>query len=150
MPGVLLPSWLSVLPPYLPWSDSTRPIAAISSQSILHDGSAELITCSPRWYAARAAAGMPLVEAVEITFWDAPAGTPAAIEPGWETLAGASSASFGTVVPSGSRSPSCDVAAVATIAPGTARLAVQAPDRSASGTSAVAFCQVLSRFVDMQ
>jgi len=73
----------------------------------------------------------------------APAGTPGAISPGLDRLAGASIAEFGTVVPSG-RTVSSD-AALAVVA----RLAVQAPESSARGTSAEAFCQVFSRFCDM-
>jgi hypothetical protein len=63
------------------------------------------------------------------------------MEPGRVMLAGDSSAWSGTVVPSGSvvvdpSSPALDVAAM---------LVVQAPDNSASGTRAVAFCHVVSR-----
>ena len=57
-------------------------------------------------------------------------------------LAGASSAWFGTVVPSGRVVDSFVFALAEDV---TARLVVQAPDRSASGTRAVAFCHVDSR-----
>src|SRR5688500_13982596 len=99
------------------------------------------MTCAARWYAANAAAGMPFVEAVEMTWSTLPAGTPGAISPGLETLAGASMAPVGSDVPSG-RVPGESPAAVALDA---ARLAVQAPESRASGTSAVAFCHVFVR-----
>ena len=65
IPGVATPSAFSVLPLARPWLDSTRPIAATSCQDRLQVLSAALMTVSARWYAERAAEGMPLVEAVE-------------------------------------------------------------------------------------
>ena len=85
---------------------------------------------------------MPLVEALATTLSAEPAGTPGAMTPGTETLAGASTASAGRLVPSGSVGSS-PVAALAVLV--AARLMVQAPDSSASGTSAVAFCHVIKR-----
>ena len=67
MPGSVRPFVVRWLPPNWPWSDSTRPIAAISSQGTLQPLSAVLITWAARWYAASAGAGMPLVEAPETT-----------------------------------------------------------------------------------
>ena len=75
-----------------------------------------------------------------------PARMPGAISPGTLTLAGASMASLGRLVPSGSRCSS-EAALAVDVAP--ARLAVQAPDSSASGTSAVAFCHVIRRLFDI-
>ena len=49
MPGRLTPLESRVLPPYRPWLDSTRPMAAISGQSILQLLSAESMTCAARW-----------------------------------------------------------------------------------------------------
>ena len=64
-----------------------------------------------------------------------------ATRPGTETLAGASMASFGTVVPSGRLVVGADrdCPAEAVVTPTPARLAVQATDSSARGTNAVAF-----------
>src|SRR5688500_19755418 len=63
---------------------------------------------------------------------------PGAVTPGLDTLAGASIAWVGMLVPSGSvRESSC---AAAVVAPAPARLAVTAVDSSASGKSADAFC----------
>ncbi len=95
------------------------------------------MTVSARWYAASAAAGMPLVEAVR---------TIRSVEPevrprpsvGSDRLAGASSASVGIVVPSGS-TPDSPAALAEVPAPTPARLAVQAADSRASGTSVAAF-----------
>ncbi len=96
------------------------------------------MTVSARWYAARAADGIPEVEAVVTAPCRLPL-MPGATTPGAETLAGALIASVGTEVPSGSEvgaevGPCADT--VWTPAP--ARLAVAAAESSASGTSAVA------------
>src|SRR4051812_29246508 len=87
---------------------------------------------------------MPLVEASAITRSAWPRGTPGAISPGLETLAGALMAWSGTVVPSG-RGPSRPSALAD---PVIVRLVVQAPDSSASGTRAVAFWNVVKRLCD--
>lgn len=101
-------------------------------------GSAELITVSARWYAARAAAGMPEVEAVATTRAALPT-TPGATPPeAAETLAGSSIASAGRLVPSG-RAGSVVASASAVPVPVVARLAVQAAESRASGTRAIAF-----------
>ncbi len=82
---------------------------------------------------------MPLVEAVS-TIWAAwPRGTLGATTPGTETLAGASMACAGTVVPSGS-APEPSSPATAEPMPDPAMLAVHAAESTASGTSAVALC----------
>ena len=81
---------------------------------------------------------MPLVEAVATIWLASPEAAAGASEVGEETLAGASIACVGTVVPSGR---------VAVVSPATAvprptpvRLAVHAAESTASGTMAVAFC----------
>src|SRR3954453_17118026 len=112
---------------------------------MLQDGSAVPSTCAARWYAASAADGMPLVEALLMTCCSLPLGTPGASSPGAEMLAGSLTACDGTWLPSGSWPP-LSSAAVALV---TAKLAVHAPDRTASGTSAVAFCQVVMRLLVM-
>ena len=75
--------------------------------------------------------------------------TPGATRLPSETLAGASMAWVGTLVPSGSvgsgRSPA---AARGALTP--ARLAVQAADSSAIGTSAVALCRRPNRLADIE
>ena len=77
--------------------------------------------------------------------WSAPPlGTPGAISPGPDTLAGALMAWSGTLVPSGSV-PSWPSALAE---PVMVRLVVQAPDSSASGTRAVAFWKVVKRLCD--
>jgi hypothetical protein len=86
---------------------------------------------------------MPEVEAVE-TIWAAselpgPRAAPS------ETLAGASIACAGTLVPSG-RVGSGRGPALASGAPTPAMLAVQAADNRASGRSAVALCRRPNRF----
>jgi hypothetical protein len=86
---------------------------------------------------------MPLVDALSITDAVASSGTPGAISPGRDTLAGASIACDGTSVPSGSRCPSRGLALAVLL--GSARLAVHPADSRASGTSAVARCQVRRR-----
>src|SRR4051812_32539210 len=85
---------------------------------------------------------MPLVEAAASTAPAEPTGTPGAISPGLDTLAGAWIACSGMVVPSGSR-PGRESALAVLV---TVRLVVQAPESSASGISAVAFCHVFKRF----
>src|SRR5918994_4079124 len=80
---------------------------------------------------------MPMVDALATIVLVLPL-MPGAVTPGLETLAGASIAWFGMLVPSGrERESSC---AAAVVAPAPARLAVQAVDSNASGTSADAFC----------
>ncbi len=74
---------------------------------------------------------------------------PGATTPGAETLAGASIASVGTLVPSGSVAAGSSPRGRACSAPTPARLAVQAADSSASGTSAVAFCKRPNRGADI-
>src|SRR3954463_6078044 len=101
MPGRAMPWESRVLPLVRPWSDSTRPIAAISCQERWQLLSAALITVSARWYAASAAAGMPDVDAVATAFSTLP-WTPGATPPATETLAGALMAWVGTAEPSGS------------------------------------------------
>src|SRR3954470_10396872 len=101
--------------------------------------SAELMTVSARWYAASAAEGMPEVEAVATAWWALVPAMPGATAPGTETLAGASIAWVGTRVPSGRAACARSSAEAALLsAPTPARLAVQAADNRASGTSAVA------------
>jgi hypothetical protein len=85
---------------------------------------------------------MPLVDAPAMTSSAAPSGTPGAISPGLETLAGALIAWSGTVVPSGSFPLPCSAAVLALV---NVKLVVHAPDNSASGTSAEAFCHRVSR-----
>src|SRR6476620_3066911 len=87
---------------------------------------------------------MPLVEASAMTWSAPPLGTPGAISPGPDTLAGALMAWSGTLVPSGSV-PSWPSALAE---PVMVRLVVQAPDSSASGTRAVAFWKVVKRLCD--
>src|SRR6478672_3189791 len=87
---------------------------------------------------------MPLVEASAMTWSAPPFGTPGAISPGPDTLAGALTAWSGTLVPSGSV-PSWPSALAE---PVMVRLVVQAPDSSASGTRAVAFWKVVKRLCD--
>src|SRR4051794_9288591 len=79
---------------------------------------------------------MPIVDALRISLRSLPAGAPGAISPGAEMFAGSLTAWLGTVLPSGS----VGLGGSAAVAFVTARLAVQAPESSASGTSAVAFC----------
>src|SRR6476469_6692867 len=79
-----------------------------------------------------------------MTWSPEPFGTPGAISPGPETLAGALMAWSGTLVPSGSL-PSWPAALAV---PVTVRLVVHAPDSSASGTRAVAFWKVVMRVCD--
>src|SRR4051812_23336934 len=86
---------------------------------------------------------MPLEEAPETTESADPSGTAGAITPGTGTLAGASIAFAGTFVPSGRvplPSPVPDAVALE-----LTRLAVHAPDSSASGSSAIDFCRGVSR-----
>src|SRR5690349_2123667 len=91
---------------------------------------------------------MPLVEALLTTSSSLPFGTPGATSPGAEMLAGCSTASEGTLLPSGRDAAAVSSSAVSeAVALETARLAVQAPERSASGTRAVAFCQVVMRLL---
>src|SRR4051812_46130140 len=140
MPGRATPLSSRLLPLVRPWSDSTRPIAATSCQGRWQVLSAELMTVSARWYAASAADGMPEVEAVATTLWALVPAMPGATAPGRDTLAGASMASVGTLVPSGSVARGVSSADAAVLAPTPARLAVQAADSSASGMIAVALC----------
>src|ERR1700712_600554 len=79
---------------------------------------------------------MPLLEAPETTESSEPWGTAGATTPGIGTLAGASMALVGTRVPSGRL---WDLSAEATLALVVTRLAVHTPEKSASGTSAIAF-----------
>ncbi len=97
------------------------------------------MTVSARWYAARAAVGMPLAAASSTAFVGSPF-TPGASESEPDRLAGASMASAGTVLPSGSvpSPPSADVALLPA-RPTPTRLAVQAADSTASGTKVAAF-----------
>src|SRR3954453_23335481 len=91
---------------------------------------------------------MPEVDAVE-TIWAASAlPTPGPSRLPSETLAGASIAWAGTLVPSGSVG-SCRSPAAARGALTPARLAVQAADNTASGTSAVALCRRPNRLADI-
>src|SRR6188508_3257203 len=87
---------------------------------------------------------MPEVEAVA-TIWSASASSTSPARLPSETLAGASMACAGTLVPSGrvgsGRSPA---EAWGALAP--RRLAVHAADSRAIGTSAVALCKRLNRF----
>ncbi len=46
--GAEIPSLASLDPPYWPWSDSTRPIAAISHHWMPHDGSTEASRAAAR------------------------------------------------------------------------------------------------------
>jgi hypothetical protein len=80
-----------------------------------------------------------------MTLFSAPDGTPGATAPGTVMLAGLLMAPLGTFVPPGLFG--CLVAALAVSV--TEMLAVQAPDNRASGTSAVAFCHVVSLFWDI-
>src|SRR5690242_9405384 len=83
---------------------------------------------------------MPLVEAPETTESAEPWGTAGAITPGTGTLAGASIALAGTLVPSGrALVPSLVLDAVALA---LTRLAVHTPDASASGTKAIALLRL--------
>src|SRR3954452_8227972 len=84
---------------------------------------------------------MPLVEALRMSLCSLPVGTPGAISPGAEMFAGFLTAWLGTVLPSGS----VGLVVSAAVALVTARLAGQAPDSNASGTSALAFCHALMR-----
>src|SRR6478735_2160290 len=104
------------------------------------------MTVSARWYAASAAAGMPEVEAVATACWVSPV-MPGATLPAAETLAGASMASVGRLVPSGSR---CSVleSASAVLVPVVAMLAVQAAERIARGTRAMTLWLRPKRAVD--
>src|SRR3954452_20154693 len=102
---------------------------------MLQELSALSMTWAARWYAASAAAGIPPADAPARTSSAEPLGTPGAISPGVDTLAGALMALAGTFARSGSLRcwASADAERV------TVRLAVQAPDSRASGTSADAF-----------
>ena len=80
---------------------------------------------------------MPLEEAPETTESAVPSGTAGAITPGTGTLAGASIALVGTLVPSGSAL--CFESALLAAALELNKLAVHAPDRSASGRSTIDF-----------
>ena len=79
-----------------------------------------------------AGAGMPLLEAPETTESAEPSGRAGASTPGTGTLAGASIASLGTVVPSGREVRLS--AALFAVAVALTRLAVHTPDSNASGT----------------
>src|SRR4051794_16544949 len=147
-PGTLTPSLLSVLPAYWPWLDSTRPIAAISSHGTLQVVSAASMICAARWYAERAADGMPLVEAPATVASAAPLGTAGAIAPGIGTLAGALIAWLGTALPSG-RPLWWFLAAEATLS-APAMLAVQAAESRASGTSDAALLLRPLSFADIR
>lgn len=93
------------------------------------------MTVSARWYSARAADGIALVEAVRTTSEVSPS-TPGATEPvePEDTLAGAWMASVGTEVPSGSDSATGVSADTVTGAPAPAGPMVDAAESSASGT----------------
>src|ERR1700712_1656655 len=83
---------------------------------------------------------MPLEEAPETPESAEPSGTAGAITPGTGTLAGASIALAGTLVPSGRVwLPSAVLDAVALA---LTRLAVHTPDASASGTKAIALLRL--------
>src|SRR5436190_3498761 len=97
---------------------------------MLQEASAWSMTWAERWYAARAAEGMPLVEAFLMSLSSLPAGTPGATSPGAEMFAGLSTAFAGTELPSGNVAASESVAEALC----TARLVVQAPDSRARGT----------------
>src|SRR3954469_13678452 len=112
-------------------------MAAISSHGMLQDLSAASMIWAPRWYADRAGAGIPLDEAPETTESAEPCGTAGAITPGTGTLAGASIAFAGTFVPSGRAL--CLASALLAAALELTRLAVQAPESSASGRSTIDF-----------
>ena len=79
---------------------------------------------------------MPLDEAPETTESAVPSGTAGAITPGTGTLAGASIALVGTLVPSGNAVLPPPVPEAVALA--LTRLAVHTPDISASGTKATA------------
>src|SRR6478735_7187276 len=147
MPGCATPWASRVLPLVRPWSDSTRPIAATSCHERWQAASAELMTVSARWYAASAAAGMPEAEAVATARWASPV-MPGATPPALETLAGASMASAGRLVPSGSVW-SVPASASADPAPVVAMLAVQATERTASGTRAMILWLRPRRAIDL-
>jgi hypothetical protein len=86
---------------------------------------------------------MPLVEAFAMIWLVSPvaaAGAGRATEVGEETLAGASIACVGMVLPSGSVAAASSAAAVEPI---PVRLAVHAAESTASGTMAVALCSRL-------
>src|SRR5690625_266200 len=55
--GRVSPLEETVLPPYCPWLDSTRPIAAISVQSSLHEAFTSAMTLAALRYASIAADG---------------------------------------------------------------------------------------------
>ena len=92
---------------------------------------------------------MPEVEAVAMIWAASALPTPGPSRLPSETLAGASMAWVGTLVPSGrvgsGRSPA---AAEGALTP--AMLAVQAADSRASGTSAVALCRRPNRLADIR
>src|SRR4051794_23970605 len=92
---------------------------------------------------------MPEADAVATTCSASELPTPGAIVLPSDTLAGASMACAGTLLPSGRvgswRSPADAVDGVA-----PRRLAVQAADSSAIGTSAVAVCRRPNRFADIE
>src|SRR5215218_6863170 len=79
---------------------------------------------------------MPLEEAPQTTESAEPSGTAGAITPGTGTLAGASMALVGTLVPSGSSPLPSEVSEAVALA--LTKLAVHTPDSSASGTKAIA------------
>src|SRR3954451_14128895 len=87
---------------------------------------------------------MPLEEAPETTESAAPLEAAGAVRPRCGTLAGASIASVGPLVPSGSALLSPVVLAVALA---VTRLAVHTPERRASGSRTIDFCRALSRWV---
>src|ERR1700760_4418125 len=111
-------------------------MAPMSSHGMLQDLSAESMICAARWEGETAGEGMPSLEAPETTESSEPSGTAGATSPGTGTLAGASMALAGTLVPSGRL---CDLSEAATLALVVTRLAVHTPEKSASGTSAIAF-----------
>src|SRR5689334_8172613 len=92
---------------------------------------------------------MPEAEAVATTCWASALPTPGAMALPSDMLAGAWMACAGTLLPSGrvgsGRSPAV---AVGELTP--SRLAVQAADSSAIGTSAVAWCRRPNRFADIE
>src|SRR3954453_785088 len=91
---------------------------------------------------------MPEVEGVATICSASPLPTPGAIRLPSETLAGAWMACAGTLLPSGRvGSGLAPAAALDALTP--RRLAVQAADSSAIGTSAVALCRRPNRLADM-
>ena len=98
--------------------------------------SAALMTVSARWYAARAADGIPLTAALPTAASGSPC-TPGASWARVDRLAGASMASSGTVLPSGSV-PSALALAGADPPSEVAMLTLQAAESRASGTRVAA------------